>query len=123
MLRFNSSQISWRRITTRDTSISGVEVPAGTTVFLNLAAANRQADVFCDPDNFDIRRPDANQHISFGKGVHYCLGAKLAKFEAQTVIEILARRLPSLELVEGQEIDYFPNITFRGPTELHVTWR
>lgn len=122
VLRFNSSQISWRRITTRDTSIAGVEVPAGTTVFLNFAAANRQVDVFCDPHNFDIRRPDANQHISFGKGVHYCLGAKLAKFEAQTVIEILARRLPSLELVEGQEIDYFPNITFRGPTELHVTW-
>ena len=50
------------------------------------------------------------------------LYSKLAKFEARTVIEILARRLPSLELVEGQEIDYFPNITLRGPTELHVTW-
>lgn len=122
VLRFNSSQISWRRITTRDTSIADVEVPAGTTVFLNFAAANRQRDVFCDPHDFDIRRPDANQHISFGKGVHYCLGAKLAKFEAKAVIEILTRRLPSLELVEGQEIDYFPNITFRGPTELHVTW-
>ena len=89
---------------------------------LNFASANRQEDIFCDPDSFDIGRPNASQHISFGKGVHFCLGAKLAKFEAQTVTEILAERLPSLRLVEGQCLDYFPNITFRGPAELHVTW-
>ena len=122
VLRFNSSQISWRRITTRDTRIAGVDVPAGTTVFLNFASANRQEDIWDDPDDFDIRRPNANQHISFGKGVHYCLGARLAKFEAQIVTEVLAQRLPSLRLMEGQRLDYFPNITFRGPTELNVTW-
>ena len=122
VLRFNSSQISWRRITTRDTRIAGVEVPAGTTVLLNFASANRQDDIWDEPDDFDIRRPNANQHISFGKGVHYCLGAKLAKLETQTVTEVLAQRLPSLRLMEGQRLDYFPNITFRGPTELHVAW-
>ena len=89
---------------------------------LNFASANRQEDIFCDPDSFDIGRPNASQHISFGKGVHCCLGARLAKFEAQTVTEILAERLPSLRLVEGQCLDYFPNITFRGPAELHVAW-
>ena len=122
MLRFNSSQISWRRITTRDTRIAGVDVPAGTTIFLNFASANRQHNIWEDPDDFNIRRPNANQHISFGKGVHYCLGARLAKFEAQTVTEILAQRLPSLRLLEGQHLDYFPNITFRGPTELRLSW-
>lgn len=122
VLRFDSSQIAWRRVTTRDTTIAGVDVAAGTPIFLNFASANRQADVFDDPDDFDIRRPEANQHISFGKGIHYCLGAKLAKFEAQTVTEILADRLPSLELVAGQALEYFPNVTFRGPTQLHVTW-
>ncbi len=64
----------------------------------------------------------AGRHISFGKGVHFCLGARLAKFEVRTVTEILSQRLPCLRLVEGQDLDYFPNITFRGPTELHVAW-
>jgi len=122
VLRFNSSQIAWRRITTRDTTIAGVDVPAGTTIFLNFASANRQDDIWDSPDDFDIRRSNASQHISFGKGVHYCLGAKLAKFEVQTVTEILTQRLPSLRLEEEQDLAYFPNITFRGPTELHVTW-
>ena len=89
---------------------------------LNFASANRQGDIFCDPDSFDIGRPNASRHISFGKGVHYCLGAKLAKFEVQTVTEIPAQRLPSLRLVEGQSLDHFPNITFRGPAEPHVAW-
>ena len=122
VLRFNSSQIAWRRITTRDTTIADIDVPAGTTIFLNFASANRQDDIWDNPDDFDIRRDNASQHISFGKGVHYCLGAKLAKFEVRTVTEILTQRLPSLRLEEEQDLDYFPNITFRGPTELHVTW-
>ena len=122
VLRFNSSQIAWRRITTRDTTIAGVDVPAGTSIFLNFASANRQDDIWDSPDDFDIRRDNASQHISFGKGVHYCLGAKLAKFEVRTVTEILTQRLPSLRLEEEQDLDYFPNITFRGPTELHLTW-
>lgn len=122
VLRFNSSQISWRRITTQDTTVRGVEVPAGTAVFLNFASANRQPDVWAEPDRFDIHRPNANRHISFGKGVHYCLGAKLAKIETQIVVEIIAESLPSLRLVDGPDLRYFPNITFRGPSELHVTW-
>jgi len=122
VMRFESSQVSWRRVTTRDTTLGGMDVPAGTTIFLNFAAANRQPDLWDDPDAFDIHRPDANRHISFGKGVHYCLGAKYAKFEAQVVTEILAERLPSLRLVDDQELDYFPNITFRGPSRLHVAW-
>ena len=122
VLRFNSSQISWRRITTRDTAIGGIDVPAGTAIFLNFASANRQSEIWVRPDSFDIHRPNANRHISFGKGVHYCLGAKFAKFETQTVIEIISQRLPSLRLLEDQTLSYFPNITFRGPTQLLLTW-
>lgn len=121
-LRFESSQISWRRITTRSTTIGGVEVPAGTRILLNLAAANRQPDIFEAPDTFDIHRERANRHISFGKGIHFCLGAGLAKLEARTMLELLASRLPSLRLVEGQQLSYFPNITFRGPDKLLVEW-
>ncbi len=122
VLRFNSSQISWRRITTQDTEIAGYDIPAGTSILMNFASANRQDNIWDDPDDFDIHRPNANRHISFGKGVHYCLGAKFAKFETQLVIEALTERVPSLRLVDDQELNYFPNITFRGPTELQVAW-
>ena len=121
-MRFDSSQISWRRITTRDTDVGGYDVPAGTAVFLNFASANRQPGIWHDPDMFDIHRPDANRHISFGKGVHYCLGARLAKVETQLVIEALTQRIPSLRLAGDRPLDYFPNITFRGPTELPIAW-
>lgn len=122
VLRYDSSQISWRRLTTVDTTVGGYDVPAGTAIFLNFAAANRQSDVFENPDEFDIHRPNAAHHISFGKGVHYCLGAKFAKYETQLVTEMLAERVPSLRLVEDQDVAYFPNITFRGPTALHLAW-
>jgi cytochrome P450 len=78
--------------------------------------------VFEQPDVFDIARPDANQHISFGKGIHFCLGSGLARVEARIALELLAERLPSLRLVEDQRFEFFPNITFRGPNELHVEW-
>ncbi len=122
VLRYNSSQISWRRLTTKETTIGGYTVPAGTSVFLNFASANRQSDVFDNPDQFDIHRANANRHISFGKGVHYCLGARFAKFETEIVTEILAERLPTLRMVDHQVFSYFPNITFRGPNELQVAW-
>ena len=122
VLRWNSSQISWRRLTTVDTEVGGYHVPAGTGIFMNFASANRQADIFDNPDEFDIHRPNAAHHISFGKGVHYCLGAKFAKVEAQLVTEMLAERVPSLRLVEDQHVSYFPNITFRGPNTLQVAW-
>jgi cytochrome P450 len=121
-LRFESAQISWRRITTQDTTLGGVELPAGTRLYLNFAAAHRQPDVFDDPDTFDLHRANANRHIAFGKGIHFCLGQGLAKMEARIALELLAERLPSLRLVEGQALEYFPNITFRGPNALRITW-
>lgn len=121
-LRYESSQISWRRVTTRDTTLAGVDLPAGTRLFLNFAAANHEPGLFDDPDTFDIHRSNANRHISFGKGIHFCLGSQLAKIEARIALELLAERLPDLRLVDGQELTYFPNITFRGPESLRVAW-
>jgi cytochrome P450 len=121
VLRFNSSQIAWRRVTTKDTTVGGFDVPAGTGIFMNFASAHRQNDIWDNPNVFDIHRPNANRHISFGKGVHFCLGAKFAKFETQLMLEAVSQRLPSLQLVD-QELEYFPNITFRGPSKLHLAW-
>lgn len=122
VLRYNSSQISWRRITTEDTHFRGYDIPAGTRVFLNFASANRQEEIFEDPHTFDIHRKNANRHISFGKGVHHCLGSKFARTETHLMLKMLAERIPSLRLAEGFEPEYFPNITFRGPNTLMVDW-
>ena len=81
---------------------------------MNFAAANRQPDVFDDPDKFDIHRANAAQHISFGKGIHYCLGANLAKFEAQLVLEALVERVPVAAAGRGPAPDIVP--------QHHVPW-
>ncbi len=120
--RFESSQISWRRVTTQDTTLGDHVLPAGTKLFLNFATANRSEASYDNPDEFDIRRADASKNISFGKGIHFCLGAGLARMEARIALELLADRLPSLRLVDDQEFTYFPNITFRGPEALHLAW-
>ena len=122
VLRFESPQTSWRRITNVDTEIAGVTIPAGTQVFLSLGAANHEPELFESPSSFDIRRPNARKHISFGLGIHFCLGARLARLEGAIAIETLTKRLPDLRLVADQKLDYSPNITFRGPKELYVEW-
>ena len=122
VLRFESPQTSWRRVANTDTEVAGVKVPAGTNIFLSLAAANHQPDCFDDPGDFDIHRPNARNHISFGKGIHFCLGARLARLEATVALEVLTERIPSLRLVEGQSLERFANITFRGPRRLLVAW-
>ena len=119
-LRYESSQISWRRVTTQDTTLGGVDLPAGTKLMLNFASANHEPERFPSPQTFDIHRANANKHISFGKGIHFCLGAGLARMEARIALELLSQRLPSLRLVEDQELSFFPNITFRGPDTLHL---
>lgn len=122
VVRFESSQISWRRVTTKDTTLGGIDIPADTPIFMNFASANRQPDRFENPDDFDIHRSNAAHNISFGKGIHFCLGASMAKLETKLVLEAFAERVPSLRLVEDQEIWSSANITFRGPEQLHVAW-
>jgi cytochrome P450 len=122
VLRYDSPQTSWRRIATQDTRLGGIDIPAGTQIFLSLGAANHEAGIFPQPSQFDMTRENAGKHISFGHGIHFCLGARLARLEAQIALESLTRRIPNLHLVPDQELRYSPNMTFRGPAELYVTW-
>ena len=122
LLRFNSAQTSWRRVTTRDTEFGGYKLPKGTEVFMSLAAANRDPRRFDNPDRYDMDRENASKHIAFGRGPHICLGRLLAKLELTTVLELLITKLPSLKLVMGQQLSYFPNFSFRGPKTLYLTW-
>jgi cytochrome P450 len=119
-LRYDPSVAVWRRVTTRPVTLGGVELPAGSRLFLWLAATGRDAAAFADPDRFDLRRPDADRHLAFGKGLHFCLGANLGKLEAQIAIAELVRRYPNLALAPYQEFTFHPNISFRGPQVLKV---
>ena len=122
-LRFDTSVPVWRRITTRPTTLGGIELPAGAKLLLWLAAANRDPSVFPAPERFDLHRPNADQHLAFGKGLHYCLGAHLGKIEARIALEEIIQRFPCLELVEDQVFTFHPNISFRGPQALWVRSR
>ena len=122
VLRFDSSTITWRRKAMQAVEIGGVSVPADANLLLLIGSANRDPDVFKDPDRFDIHRPNADAHLSFGIGIHYCLGAPLARLEARVVLEELSTRLPSLRLVPGQMPQFRPVIAHRGPLSLLAEW-
>jgi len=118
VLRFDTSVISWRRVTTKPVHIGGVDIPAGAKVLLLLGGTGRDAARFADPERFDMRREDAGRHLAFGKGVHFCLGAPLARMEARIVLELLTAAAPDLELVPDQCFDFPANVSFRGPQQL-----
>src|SRR5262245_10471752 len=119
-LRHDPSVPVWRRVTKRPVTLGGVDLPEGAKLFLWLAASGRDASVFPEPDKFDVQRPNATKTLAFGRGIHYCLGAALGKLEAQIALEILMRRFPGLRLVEGQQLSFHANISFRGPQALWV---
>jgi cytochrome P450 len=121
-IRYDSTVIGWRRVTTRDVELGGVTIPKDSQLLLLLASGNRDGSQFSEPDTFDIRRPNARQHLSFGHGIHYCLGAPLARLELRVMLEELARRLPTLRLCEDATPAYHPNTALRGPAALHVEW-
>jgi cytochrome P450 len=122
-LRYDPSVAVWRRVTTRPVTLAGVDLPAGSRLFLWLAAAGRDEEAFDRPDEFDLHRTGAENHLAFGKGLHYCLGANLGKLEAQIALTELARRYPGLRLVPDQRLTFHPNISFRGPQVLMVRTR
>ena len=123
VLRRDTSVIAWRRSTTRPVEISGVEVPEEARLMLLLASANRDEGVFENPDELDIRRENASKHLAFSHGIHFCLGAPLARLEARIAFELLTQRLPTLRLSPpDQNLEFDPNISFRGPKELWAEW-
>ena len=97
MLRFTPSVLYFRRNAVRDTDLRGQKIAAGDKVVLWYVSGNRDEEVFRDPDTFDVRRTP-NDHLSFGGGVHFCLGASLSRLEARVAFEEILRRLPDLEL-------------------------
>lgn len=122
ILRFATPVPHWRRTTTEEVTIHGVTIPAGETVMIALHSANHDEDVFPDPGRLDICRDNAKLHLAFGRGRHRCVGEALARLELRIILEELVRRLPHLQLVEGQEWIYSANISHRGVEHVKVTW-
>jgi len=122
MMRYDPSVCAWRRLAARDSVISGVEIPAGASLLLMLNAANRDEKIFPDPEAIIPARDNLKDHLAFGYGIHYCVGAPLARLEMAILLETLTRELPGLRLLPDQKIEYTRNISFRGPVALHVTW-
>jgi hypothetical protein len=122
VLRIDSSVIAWRRRTTQAVEIGGVPVSAGACLLLMLGSANHDPEAFPDPGRLDIRRANANEHLSFGIGPHFCLGAPLARLQARLVLEEVSSRLPGLRLAKSPPLEFAPNVSFRGPLSLPVEW-
>jgi cytochrome P450 len=119
-LRYDPSVTVWRRVTKKAVTLGGAHLPAGAKLFLWLAAAGRDASIFPEPETFDVQRENAAKNLAFGRGIHYCLGAALGKLEAEIALEILTHRFPRLCLIDGQNLSFHPNISFRGPQALWV---
>lgn len=121
-LRYTPSIVAWRRKALADATIGGVSIPAGANLLLLLGSANRDETMFSEPDTLQIDRPNARQHLSFGYGIHFCLGQQLAKLEFGIAMRELARRIPSLRLQPGQQFAFSRNTSFRVPTALMLEW-
>jgi cytochrome P450 len=124
-LRYESPILVTPRVTTKEVSLSGVEIPAGSAVIAMLGSANRDSNAYDDPEAFDILR-DPKQHVSFGTGPHLCLGMHLARMETRVALNALFDRLPDvgLDQDEAQRVDAHIHGSglFRSPTCLPVVW-
>ena len=109
----------WRRAIV-DVEIGGQRIREGDIVLPALGAANRDPEVFEHPHQLDFCR-DSNKHVSFGVGVHLCLGAPLARLQGQVVLPTLLRRLPGIRLATC-ELDWDSNLLHRGLKSLPVKW-
>jgi cytochrome P450 len=106
------------RTTTAEMQVGETVIPQGERVMMSLASMDRDPARFVNPEQYDIMRPDSNRHVAFGKGIHVCLGAPLARVEGQIAFEVLFNRLPDLRLaVPAEEIQWAPNF-LRGFREI-----
>jgi cytochrome P450 len=117
-LRWESTTGTEPRVTLQDVVVSDVEIPAGELVRLAVPVANRDPDMFLNPDRWDLDRRPSN-HIAFGLGRHFCLGAFLARGEMQVALEVLLSRLPNMRLLEEPCIR---GVILRGPASVRVAW-
>ncbi|WP_437828942.1 cytochrome P450 [Sorangium sp. So ce1153] len=121
-LRIDAPVLWISRRTTTEVELGGATLPAGATVQLAVCSANRAESLFGEPATFDPCRPNADRHLSFGRGTHFCLGAPLARLEARVALERLLARLPRLRLDPEQPPERAQAIGFRGYRRVTARW-
>lgn len=121
VLRYESSLIATYRTALRSTEVRGRSVAKGEKILTLIGAGNRDPRVFDNPDHFDIGRDNAARHLSFGGGIHFCVGAELARLEGRIAFERLAKRLPALQ-VDTLAPAWREGFLFRGMSTVPARW-
>jgi cytochrome P450 len=120
-LRYYSPVQAMARLTRREVMLGGQTIPAGRRVVAWIGSANRDETVFPNADQFDITR-QPNPHIAFGYGIHYCLGAPLARLEGKIALAAISQRLHNLQRADDAPLDFMPGMLLNGVTHLPVTF-
>lgn len=118
VLRREPPVVTWRRVTSRPVTLSGVDIPAGEPLLLMLAGSGSDPEAFAEPESFCPGRAGVRKHLAFGYGRHFCLGAPLARLEAEITLSTTARALPTLRLATEDRPPMLNLISFRAPTQV-----
>jgi cytochrome P450 len=119
-LRLSTPTQGMWRIVTRDVELGGVPLSAGSRIVIVFSSANRDEVLYDEPDAFDPDREHLKDHLAFGKGIHFCLGANLSRLEGKVALEELSRRLDSFTLSADNDFSYHPSFMLRGLTRLAI---
>ena len=119
-LRLSTPTQGMFRIVTADVNLGGVDIPAGSRLVIVFSSANRDEELYDLPDQFDPDRDNLRQHLAFGKGIHFCLGANLSRLEGQVALQELTKRIDTFRLADSNDFNYFPSFMLRGLTSLQI---
>lgn len=119
-LRAGPPVINWRRLTTKPVNLGGVDLPEGAPLMISISSVNRDEDHFGPAETLNVARSDAGDHISFGYGIHFCLGANLARMEIAMALKALTNRFPNMTLVPDTDPQWHPTLLVRGPAQVLV---
>ena len=119
-LRLSTPTQGMWRIVTSDTELGGVALRKGDRIVIVFSSANRDEALYSDPDSFEPDRENLRDHLAFGKGIHFCLGANLSRLEGKVALEELSRRLDTISLPDSNTFEYYPSFMLRGLTKLDL---
>jgi cytochrome P450 len=122
-LRYLSPTNNMWRVATANTEISGVPIKKNDLILIRFGSGNRDACKFSNPDQFDLKRENASDHLAFSAGIHTCIGAQLARKELQTAFPILLKRLKNIRLdPDNNQLTFLPSILMRGVMALNIEY-